>query len=337
MSQYRIILKNKAEIVQWELPYKSALLDWRLNSIHTGTIYVDFVFLRDYLAAQGVTPKNLFESGFTNVYIFREGTLIFAGFVSDVRYQKYTQAFTVEIGIKSWLGYFENRYHTAVYTGVDQGDIAWAAIDATNDIGITEGTITATKNRNRTYSNDDVAKIVVQLNKEAIIDGYYFDISNQKVFTAGPTIGSDRENIIFDEGNIYDFTVGVKLVGGVFTDGIILGGGVGEDQIVRTYDAGSTYEDAWYKQEALINDINVEDTGVLDDKIEQFVELRKNPIRVLTFKTQVDQPLVTLYNVGDRVRVRLPEAEIDELKRIKKKTLFIGESEYVQLEFDYEI
>lgn len=239
MSQYKIIVKNKALSQQWELPFKSCVIDWRLNSINTAMIYVDFVYLNHALVAQETTAKALFESEFMNVYIYSGDTLLFAGFISGVRYQKYTNAFNVEISVKSWLAYFENRYYTATIAGTDAGTIAWNAINSVNDIGITSGTITATKNRDRTYKNDAVSKIVIQLTKDAIIDGYDFSISNSKAFNVSADLGNTLPEIRFGESNVYDWSVSVGLVGSVFTDGIILGGGIGQDQLVRTYDAGT--------------------------------------------------------------------------------------------------
>lgn len=334
MSVYKVLAKNKDMSEEWELPFKSAAVDWNHNNVHTSSIYVDFVYLQEYLARQNTTPKNLFETEFINIEIYRDDALFFAGYLADVNYQKYSEAFNVTLGVKSWLGYFENRYYSGRFDGVDAGEIAWSAIGAVNDIGVTEGLIEETKDRDRGYVDDDVAKIVKQLTSDEIIDGFEFDISNSKVFSVKETIGTTLPNIIFEEGsNVYEYSLGVKLVGGVFTDGIILGGGMGDKQIRRTYNAGSLYEDKWYRQQALLKDVNVEDVGILDDKVEQFITQRKDPQRVLTVKVQSIRPELTDYQHGDTVRVRLPSIEVDGMMRIKKKSVYFGGDEYVNLEF----
>lgn len=336
MSQFKVIVTNKAENTQWELPYQSAEVSWNLNDVHTANIYIDGPSLIKYIEKQGSTPKDVLVDGWRNIYIYQDDTLIFAGYIADVMYQKYERDFNVQVGVKSWLGYFENRIYTGSFTNTDQGSIAWQVINAVNDIGITMGTIDATKNRDRTYSYDDVRKVVRQLTIDEILEGYEFDITNAKVFTAKARIGQDRPNIIFDEYNIMDYTSHMKTVGGVFNRAYILGGNVGDEQIIRNYDAGSTYTDDWYRLETVINDINVQETDNLDDKVEKFVDIYKSPITPLSMKVATTNPASTAYGHGDGVRVRLPDAEIDAIRRIRKKTLYFGDNEYISLEFTHD-
>ncbi len=337
MSQYKVYVKNKALSSTWILPVNSGLIDYRLNNVHSGTVYIGLRYLIDYLAKQGTNPKELFESGFMNMYIEQDDALIFAGYISDVRYKKYAQAANCEVGFKSWLGYFENRYYSGSFTTTDQGTIAWTALNAVNDIGITAGTIDTTTSHTKTFNEDDVAKIVKNFSKDNIADGFDFDISHAKVLTIKDHIGVSRPEVQFVDGrNIKDADCSVKLVGSVFTDGKILGGGIGEDQIVRTYDAGAGYETAWHKQEALINDVNVENTAILDGKIQKYVEKHKSPIRVVSFKTLVSNPSFQSYAVGDDVKVKIPDYSIDDMLRVRKKTLYFGQDEYVNLEFSFD-
>ncbi len=326
--------KNKANTSQWEIPYESGLIEWNLNNVHTAQLYVNFKYLSDYLSKQNTAVKDLFESGFLNINIYNGANLSFAGFLADVSYNKYAAGdFNVNLGVKSWLAYFENRLYSGSFTATDQGQIAWSAINAVNDIGLTQGTITATKNRDRTYKYDNVQKIVTHLSNNEILQGFEFDISNQKVFSAGSRIGIDRPTIIFDEHNIIEYTLDVGLVGKIFNKGYILGGGIGDTQIVRSYDAGNSYVNNWYRLEGLIQDVNVEETVNLDDKVQNFITQMKDPVRKLKIKAEVNSPLISLYSVGDGVRVVLPDVSINEIKRIEKKSVYFGAEEYVTLEF----
>lgn len=339
MLQYKIEISNIDDTVLWRLPYESSQITWNLNNVHTQTIYVSFALLQDYLARQGTTAKDLFESGFMNVRTYKReenvDTLVFAGYVSEVAYRKYAEDFNVEINVKSWLGYFENRYYSGSFSGEDAGSIAWDVINSANDIGITAGTITATKNRDRSYRYDEIAKIIRHLTINEINDGFDFDISNQKVLTVGPSIGASLINTVFNERNIISYDLSVGLVGHINTEGHILGGTVGETQQIQTYDAGITYSDAWHVQEAQIKDVGVESSDILLDKITRHVEDTKNPVRRLKLKAQTDMPNVFTYNVGDSVRIKLSDVSINEMMRISKKSLYIGGDDYVSLEFLY--
>lgn len=92
----------------------------------------------------------------------------------------------------------------------------------------------------------------------------------------------------------------------------------------------------WYTQQALVNDINTDSSTNLDDKIEQYVESRSVPNRKLVLKSSVENPSPLDFDVGDRVMIDLPDAEISELRRLRKKTLYIGDNDYMSLEFSYD-
>lgn len=333
MLAYKVIAKNKALDQQWELPFERGMVEWNLNDVGVASLTVSQKYLAGYLSKQGITLKDLFESGWLNNYIYYGDDQIFAGFFSNVVYSKIESSFTVELGIKSWLAYFENQLYSGSFSNTDAGNIAWQCIDAVNDIGIIQGTITATKNRDRTYDDDDVAKIIKHLSNNEILDGFEFEIGNNKILTVASRIGSDKPAVVFDEHNIIEFYLQVGLVGQVFNYGKILGAGIGDTQLSRTYDAGQSYVDSWYRLKKLFQAVNVVEAATLDDKVKKYIEDSKNPVRLLSLKVDNSSPLFTEYSVGDGVRINLPEVGIDEIKRIKKKILTFGSEEFVELQF----
>ena len=335
MSQYKVLIKNKDNTTQWEMPFQSGMIEETHNSIDTATLYVDYPSLKRYLAKQNITPQELFEGGFMNVYIYRDNVLKFGGFIADVGYQKYEKDFNVVLGIKSWLAYFENIYYTGTFNNTDQGLIAWDAISASNDVGLTLGSISPTKTRGeKTYDHDDVAKIVLNWTSDKTEEGYEIDVSPSKVITIAGQIGTERIKLRLEDGfNIVEYSLQVGLVGKVFNKGYIRGGKNGDDQIIRTFETESSYVDAWHTQEDLIQETNVEDTGILDDRIIKHIEQRKNPVRILSLKLTANNPSVTEYSKGDWVKVILPDVGINEMKRIHKKSIYFGDGETVSLEF----
>lgn len=330
MSQYKIIVKNILETYQWELPWENGNISYNLNNVHVATINVNYSYLLDYLRNQDIGFRDFFEGGLSKYFIYENGVLIFGGFLSEVTFDKRENAQNIQIVLKSWLAYFAQRLYSGVFTAIDAGEIGWQMVDAVNDIGVTKGTVTATKTRDRTYDKDDVLKNLTLLSSLNIDEGFDFEISPLKVYTAVPRLGSDRNNIIFQEPDILRYQLKVGVLGTIVNKGYILGGGMGEGQKVRTYDVGSPYSDNFYVQEAKTQLSNVEDTTILDDTVKNFVELRKEPVRVL--KVTVSNKFEGSYNYGDGVVIKIPDLSVDGIYRIKKKVKYFEKPD-IDLEF----
>lgn len=331
MSAYKIIAKNIGETAQYEIPFQTGTITWNLNNVHTASINVNFKYLKDYLEIQGVTLQQFFENTLMSFYIYKDNILFWAGILSNVRYSKNSGNQSITIDLKSWLAYFQNRFYSGTFSNVDQGDIGWSCINSVNDISITKGIVTATKNRDRTYFYDDVYKIVTGLSSFNINDGMDFDITNEKVYTALPRLGSDRNNIIFDEYEIINYNLQVGLLGTIINKAYIFGGGIGDSQVIRNYSVTTPYISNWHILEGKTQEINVEDTGVLDDKVTALVEQKKLPYRVL--KIRVTDKFINDYSHGDGVIVNIPDISVSGIYRIKKKTVYFGDKDEVDLEF----
>ena len=332
MLQFKVLAKNKALTSQYELPVSGGQITWAKNSVNVANLTVDLKYLQDYLVLQSTTAKNLFESGWLNIYIYYGTTLIFAGYLSDITYAQSEQGGSISLTVKSWLGYFENRFYTATIAGTDAGTIAWNAINSANDIGITSGSITTPKRRDRTYRYDDIAKIVQGLSADNLASGYDFGITDAKVFNVYSAIGASKPYVKFDDFNVISYNLQVGLVGSVFNRGIILGAGDGDLQLVQTYSAGvSPYENNWYIQQLLLTDTTILETTTLLDKITQAITNSKDPLRTLTLQASAETFLD--YVVGDTVSINLPKAELATTRRITKKALTFGDNNVVDLEF----
>lgn len=334
MQQFKVIAKNKDETLQFELPVVSGSITWNMNTVNIAQVSVDFQFLQKYLTLQGTTARQLFETGWLNIYIFYGQNLVFAGFLADVGYQLSGDKGTINLGVKSWLGYFENRYYSGVFTQVDAGEIAWQCIDNVNDISITKGVVNATKDRDREYKYDAVAKSVNYLSADNLEDGFDFEITDAKVFNVYSSIGANKPYIRFDDFNVVSYSVQAGTVGSVFNRGTVLGAGEGELQLIQTYNAGSGYEDNWYIQELLLSETGTKEVPNLLDKITKAVELNKNVRRKLSLKAEGST--FQDYSVGDSVKVKLKDVELDEMRRITKKTITFGDGLFVDLEFAYD-
>jgi hypothetical protein len=341
MRVSKITATSKGSSTPYKLPFKSGTIEWNLNDVNTMTLNIDGVYLRDYLKEQGTTIVSLFEGNFVTIRVYDENdTLKFAGYVDDLNYKRSTTVFTIVLKINSWLGYFERRIYNGTFsTATDAGSIAWTIINSVNDIGITQGTIETTKSRVRTYNDNWTAyKAVTHLSSSQILEGFEFDISNDKVFTVKSQLGTTRDNIVFNEKSIISWNVNVPLVGDLVNYGTIIGAGYEDDRLVRTYDAGTTYSNNWYKLEEVVSDINVSEVDTLDDKIEDYVTKRRSPVRTLTLDAKTDIPDVDEYVVGDYVIVDIPDAGFDKVsKRILQKKLSFSDSDNkVSLKFGYE-
>ncbi len=145
---------------------------------------------------------NLIGENKNEIRIAKNGTTFTAGRIMYSRL--ILSADTRELVIRA-VGWFEllgNRHtrEQKIFTQEDAGDIAWELINDTQsledgDLGITQGTIQVSKDRDRTYDTyKNVKDLITKLSQ--VIDGFDFEITWDKVFNVYfPKIGTTLTNI----------------------------------------------------------------------------------------------------------------------------------------------
>lgn len=178
----------------------------------------------------------------------------------------------VEIISYDWTEQLNSRFTAAevTYTATDAGEIAWQLIDTTQtqtngDLGITEGDIEATMDRDRTYFNQNIMEAIINLS--GVLSGFDFEISNDRAFNVYVSKGIDRtDSVIFEYGFniktvdiIEDFTAPVNR-------GIVLGQVVDADNLIREERNDTVLQDLYGIREYVQSEMDVSETETLEEK-----------------------------------------------------------------------
>jgi len=339
IGSWEVFLYDKADAFVAELPFENIHISEKLNDIPIVTLSVNYLILSKSALAQKTDIPSILYSGFRWVDIKRNGTTFFRGILAEMNISKAEYDININLTFKGWLAYFQKRFISKDYTATDAGAIAWDMIDTAQaetdgSIGITEGSITATKDRNRSFDRQEIAKSIINMGSQNIIDGYEFEITNDKQLTVAARIGSDKPQIVFDKSNIklfkIDFLVGLGLV----TQTHALGDGVGDDQLEEVYTASSTYTDKWYLLEEYKSYLSVKETATLQEHAEKNTELLKDVTKLTELTTDTSFIDLADYSVGDGVKVNIEDLIDDVLLRIKEREINIENgNETVKLMF----
>jgi len=151
--------------------------------------------------------------GVTRLLIYRENVLIWAGVVWEMEENASIDEGTVNIQcVEIFHILSEKRYTSNTYTSTDAGTIAWGLINTTQgltggNLGLTQGTIQATQNRDRTYLDEKIGEKIIQLTE--VNNGFDFLITPSiKINTLGVfNVYSKRGSTITD----MDLEYGDKL------------------------------------------------------------------------------------------------------------------------------
>lgn len=338
VGEWRAYLYDKNDTFVAELPFESLTITFILNGIWTADIRVNYLVLQKWAEKQGTTVSDILTQGFRSVDIQRNATSIFKGILSDASIDKFEQDSNINLSFRGWLSYFEKRFVTKDYATTDAGAIGWdliatAQAETYGDIGVTMGIIEATVDRDRSYSNQKVADALIGLSNSQIINGYEFEISNNKIFTVMARLGSDKPQIVFDETNIKSYSLSYLLGLELTNQAITLGEGLGDAQLTATRDAATAYKSAWYLLQDIISFVSVKELATLEAHGDQYLAdnqtLKVKPaITVIITNIDIDE-----YDVGDEVKVEI-EGLVDALYRISKKVINVSNTdETVSLEF----
>lgn len=123
---------------------------------------------------------NIVQEGLNYIYFYQDDNLIWYGVLTEVNIDIAGNN-QVDLVFKEIFELLEKKRNiTSEYTNTDAGDIAWDLIDLSQnqpngDLGITQGGIEPTKNRDRTYLNEPIGEKIIQLTE--VREGFDFEIT----------------------------------------------------------------------------------------------------------------------------------------------------------------
>lgn len=262
--------------------------------------------------------------GVTRLLIYRASKLIWAGVIWEITEDAQDDEGTVNVQCTEIFHILsEKRYTSNTYTSTDAGQIAWGLIDTTQgllggNLGITEGTIEATQNRDRAYFDEKIGEKIIQLTE--VINGFDFEITPSiKVNTLGVfNVYSKRGTTLtsfrleYGEGlknNIQSWSR-KRTLSDMFNSVIVEGEGLGDARLTST-ETDTALITAIGLLEGRIQEKSVNQQTTLNTRADEFIRISKaeQPLYDITVNNAYDD--FGKYDVGDIVPVKINYGYID--------------------------
>jgi len=317
---------NSGATQEWELPTSSWDFTEELNKDRSGTFNFDREVVNKIAEAYDQKPEFIFSGAYREIYLYDETTLLYSGYVSEVSFDDNT----VKVATKGFFNLLDKRVTNSerIYTADDSADIAWDLIDYTQtltngDFGITRGAHPTTKDRDRTFRYDNIKQSIEKMSSNEVKDGYDFEVDYLKIFNIYyPEKGTERRSVILEEGfNILKYSVKKTFINAMANQVIVFGAGQDEDALVEVRDAETVYKENFFLLQTTLSEKDVSEVATLQDKGDKYLDVYKYPRKELTINATYTNPTFAEYLIGDRLPVKIPNYDIDQLYRLYKRTL----------------
>lgn len=340
-SKFSVELANPAGQVFADLtgraPQRS--ISWSRNEAEDIAWNLDLNDFENLASRLNVAPQSLLIPYQTEVRIKRGSTYLAGGQLAYYKPKLTASGATIELKATGFLNMFKDRYTAAesIYTAEDASAIAWAEIDTSQsetngDFGVTQGDLATVGNHDRTYRRTNL-KDLIQAFGNLQNGSFDHKFSYDKVFSTYARLGSDKEGLLFEyPGNIIELEVpndATSLANRI----TVLGSGFGEEAQVQTV-VNDTDSQAQYKiREKIIQSSNVQEEQTLEDQGQAEAAARSttNEIPILTLDGNVSPFVISDYEVGDRIPVKISNHEllshINGMYRIEKIDFQVDEED----------
>lgn len=262
--------------------------------------------------------------GVTRLLIYRADKLIWAGVIWEITEDAQDDEGTVNVQCTEIFHILsEKRYTSNTYTSTDAGQIAWGLINTTQglsggNLGITQGTIQTTQNRDRTYLDEKVGEKIIQLTE--VINGFDFEITPSiKINTLGVfNVYAKRGSVIdtfrleYGEGlrnNIQSWSRN-RTLSDMYNSVIVEGEGLGDARLTST-ETDTALITAIGLLEGRVQEKSISEQITLDTRADEFIRVRKTeqPLYDITVNNAYDD--FGKYDVGDIVPVKIKYGYLD--------------------------
>jgi hypothetical protein len=217
-----------------------------------------------------------------------------------------------------WLEMLNSRFtvYEKIYENDDAGDIVWDLIDTTQnddsgDFGITEGSIGATTDRDRTFHSDNIMQAIIDMANLA--DGFDFEITNDKVFNVYAVKGEDKTDSVVIE---YGANISRMKITDDFSHpanrALVLGNAIGETDLQRIESNDTGLQGTYKLREQKDSEMTESELSSFTDKGDAFIRkygqaLRKVDVEMIKTPT----PNVTDFALGDTITLKVKTGDYD--------------------------
>lgn len=332
-----VYVKNPTTEDIFELPYLSISFTEELNVGKDAKFSFDYDAVNEIAQKYGTTASFLFTSGIREIYIEKNGVKIYLGVISDYTLGKDIQGdMKLDIASVGYMALFSKRRTGVkrIFSNTEAGDIAWTLINESqnsdlpySDFGITKGSAITSVNRDRTFRFANIKDEIVQMSNLNLKSGFDFDIDNTKKFnTYYPEKGSTRQDIVLEEGSIVSWGYRKPLILSLANKAYVLGEGFNDDILYVTRNSDNAYKTTFKLLEEVLSERNIITTETLNDKGDKYLLDNQSPKIQLTINHIDGSPDITTYDVGDRIKIRISEIDIESVfMRVLKRTVSIDQ------------
>lgn len=329
---FKVIIQNLDGSEQWELPHTKFKVNEELNNDRSANFRFERANIIPIAEAYNVDILYIFGATYREIYVYDEDdTLIYSGYISEKQFNAgENDEGNITVNSKGFFNLLEKRFTNSerIYTADDSADIAWDLIDYTQnldfgDFGITRGTHPATKIRDRTFRYANIAEGIQKMSANEVKEGYDFEVDNNKVFNIYyPEKGSRRDNIVVETGfNILTYSILQSFIDAMANQVIVFGEGYDENTLVEVRDASDTYKENFLLLQETLSEKDVSVPATLQDKGDLYLDLYKFPRFTVSVTVNYDEPVYTDYEVGDRLKLKIPEYGINGFYRVIKRSV----------------
>jgi hypothetical protein len=262
--------------------------------------------------------------GVTRLLIYRDNVLIWAGVVWELQESASIDEGTVNVQCTEIFHILsEKRYTSNTYTATDAGQIAWGIINTSQgltggNLGLTQGAIQATQNRDRTYLDENIGEKIIQLTE--VINGFDFlitpsiKINTLGVFNIYSKRGTTVSNLRLEYGDGLKNNITAwdrkRTLSDIYNSVIVEGEGLGDARITSTQ-TDSSLINAVGLLEGRVQEKSINQQATLDTKAQEIIRVRKTeqPIYSLTLNNAFDD--FGLYDIGDIVPVKIQSGYVN--------------------------
>lgn len=262
--------------------------------------------------------------GVTRLLIYRADKLIWAGVIWEITEDAQDDEGTVNVQCTEIFHILsEKRYTSNTYTSTDAGQIAWGLINTTQgltggNLGLTQGTIQATQNRDRTYFDEKIGEKIIQLTE--VINGFDFEITpSVKVNTLGVfNVYSKRGSTLntfrleYGEGlknNIQSWSR-KRTLSDIYNSVIVEGEGYGDIALKSTQTDNSMIT-AVGLLEGRVQEKSINQQTTLDTKAQEFIRVRKTEQFIYDITLNNAYNDFGKYDIGDIIPVKIKYGYLD--------------------------
>lgn len=332
MHKFKVIVRNADGSQEWELPFSSFSVSEELNNDRSGNFRFEKAVIDEISAIYNISVENIFSAGYREIYVQdTDGNTIYGGYVSELLFSRgQGDSPNLTVNSKGFFSLLEKRY-TGFYEFIeneDASDIAWGLIyDTQNqtygDLGITRGANPTTKSRQRTFRFDNIADEIKSLCATEVKEGFDFEVDNNKVFNVYfPEKGTVRPDIVLESGfNINTYNITKTFINSMANQVIVTGEGQGEDLLYSIRDAENVYKENFFLLQDLLTETNIQQVSTLDDKGDRYLDENKYPRYIISLTTDYENPNYNNFVIGDRLRIIIPEFQINNFYRVYKRNV----------------